>query len=184
LSNLLRALNAQPGDEASGQYNSATRSADRTDEVYGQSIMTSPSVFNFFQPDNVLTSRTIDEDGTRLVAPEAQIFSESTIASINNDLHDLINEHHSRSGSQGSKVVLDIEKPLQLLDEGAEVWVDWLEVVLMSGRMSTNMRNVLLDQLEQSNETDGSAANDEQTSIDQVLDTLYLVVGSPEYLVQ
>ena len=223
LSGLMRALDARPGAEAGGVYHGATRGADRVDEVYGQSIMTSPSVFNFFQPDHPLTDRARAADGQPLVAPERQLLTESSVASANNDLHRLVHDHHSRAApGSGDTVVLDIERPLALLRESPEAWVDWLERVPLAGRMSETLRMLLLEHIAEgsgrggtpdtapgagavgtADETSGpggepssdaaadggpssgtSAALDEESALRLVVDTLYLVVGSPEFQVQ
>ena len=186
LTGLMRALEARPGIEADGVYNGATRTAYRVDEVYGQSILSSPSVFNFFQPDHPVTDRATAPDGRPLVAPEAQILTESTVASVNNDLHRLVHDHHSRAGADDGTVVLDIERPLRLLREGPEVWVDWLERVPLAGRENPTLRMVLLEHLAEGGATDAvsAAALDDDTAIALLADTLYLVVGSPEYHVQ
>ena len=179
LTNLMRALDARPGRDANGVPHGATRTADRVDEVYGQAILTAPSVFNFFQPDHPASERGIGADGSPLVAPERQLLTEATIASANNDLFRLVHEHHSRAGSDDDTVVLDIERPLALLRAGPEAWVDHLELTLMGGRMSDTLREILLDMLRTP-----AAPLDEATALALVEDSLYLVVGSPEYLVQ
>ncbi len=175
LTNLMRALDARPGEGANGTYHGATRTADRVDEVYGQSILTSPSVFNFFQPDFALSGRPIGANGLTLVAPERQILTEAAVASANNDLFLMIDDHHSRSGDDGGNTaVLDTERPLSLLDRSPEALVDWLEGVLMGGSMSAAMRDVLLESL----------AAPDTDPLARLEDALYLVAGSPEYLVQ
>jgi len=63
LSHLLRAFNAQPGATSDGVYHGAARTADRVDEVYGQAVMSSPSVFNFFSPTHPSSSRSQDSTG-------------------------------------------------------------------------------------------------------------------------
>ena len=174
LTNLMRALDARPGAGADGTYHGATRTADRVDEVYGQSILTSPSVFNFFQPDFPVTGRPMGTNGLPLVAPERQVLTEAAVASANNDLFLMVHDHHSRSDADDDTATLDIEKPLALLEEGPEALVDWLERVPMGGSMSASMRAVLLESF-------GAPDTDPLARLE---DALYLVVGSPEYLVQ
>ncbi len=188
LTHLMRALNATPGANSGGVYNGATRTADRVDEVYGQGVMRSPSVFNFFQPDARAGTTNATDDGRPLVAPERQILTESVIASINNDLHRLVYDHHSRAGASGTAVVLDIEKPLKLFKKGPEPWIDWLELVALGGQMSTALRNTLLEHIEQGSMADDAstpvATLDDEGALSLVLDTLYLTLASPDHMVQ
>ena len=179
LTNLMRALDARPGQGANGTYHGGARTADRVDEVYGQSILTAPSVFNFFQPDFPVSDRAMGANGATLVAPERQILTEASVASVNNDLFEMVHDHHSRSGAAGDTAVLDVEKPLALLREGPEALVDRLGLVLMGGAMSASMRAVLLEVLDP-----GVGANDDAALLARLEDALYPVVGSPEYLVQ
>ena len=182
LANLMRALDARPGDGANGTYHGAARTADRVDEVYGQSILTAPSVFNFFQPDFPVADRATGANGMTLVAPERQIMTEASVASANNDLFRMVHDHHSRSGATDDTAVLDVEGPLALLREGPEALVDWLELVPMGGAMSASMRAALLEALDPDAGTAPGA--DDDALLARLEDALYLVVGSPEYLVQ
>lgn len=87
LTQLWRAFNAKPGTIAeNGSYRLYAKVSDRIDEVFGQAVMKSPSVFNFFLPDNPLSSIP----DSKLVSPEMQIMTEANIAAIHNALYEQI----------------------------------------------------------------------------------------------
>lgn len=189
LSHLMRALDATPGARSDGVYNGAARSADRVDEVYGQGIMRSPSVFNFFQPDAPLSSSVRSADDDPRVAPEAQIMTESFVALANNDLHELVYDHHSRSDADDDTVVLDVDKPLRLLAESDEALIDWLELVVLGGHASPTLRAELLEHIASLTPLAEPATADlpprsPELALSIVLDALFISVASPDHYVQ
>jgi len=189
LSHLMRALDATPGARSNGVYNGAARSADRVDEVYGQGIMRSPSVFNFFQPDAPLSSSVRRGDDDLRVAPEAQIMTESFVALANNDLHELVYDHHSRSDADDDTVVLDVEKPLRLLADSDQALVDWVELVVLGGHENPMLRAELMDHIASLTpsvepDVDTVATRPPEIALAIVLDTLFLGVASPDHYVQ
>jgi len=48
---LLRALNAAPGTQANSNFHLFSKTSDVVDDILGQAVLSSPSVFNFFSPD-------------------------------------------------------------------------------------------------------------------------------------
>lgn len=150
--------------------------------------MRSASVFNFFQPDSRAATGGIGPDGLPWVAPERQIMTEAFVASINNDMHQLVYEHHSRANATDDTVVLGIEKPLALLTSGTEDWVDWLELVVLGGHMSPALRQTLTEYMEERMEPvdaqSPSPSINPELALTLVLDTLYLTTASPDHLVQ
>ena len=206
LTHVLRAFGAMPGTRSDGIYHSAARPADRVDEVYGQAVLSSPSVFNFYLPDNPVNSRSTGPGGEVLVAPEQQILTEANVASANNDLHELIYGHHNRSDNDSRTAQINVERALLLVKRNPVFLLDYIDLLLLHGNMSQSLRQQLLDHMENlasnagfvtpSNTpsnvdpdmtTESDNTNplvDDETALMQVLDCLYIVVASPSFLVQ
>lgn len=127
--------------------------------------------------------------------------TEAAIGNANNDLHQLIYDHHSRAGADDDSVVLDIEKPLGLLGDDAGGYVDWLELVVLGGQMSAALREELLAHIAsltpvptQTDDGTGDASGsiddtpvpefDDATALSIVLDTLFMSIASPDHYVQ
>jgi uncharacterized protein (DUF1800 family) len=175
LTQLYRAFVAQPGQDADGIYRPRAMSVDRIDEIVGQGVMKSRSVFNFFQPDTPLRA------GSEKVAPELQILTEINVASTNNMLFEQIYDFHNRSdnsdnASLGQISVLQIERELALVENPA-VLVEHLDVLLTGGSMPEEARSGIVRHLE-------THPLDDDGRIARVSDAMFLVVGSPFHLVQ
>jgi len=80
-SQLWRALDATPGPQANGIFATPDFPVDQLDSMTGQAVLRSPSVFNFFLPENPLSA------GATLVSPEMQIMSEANLATTHNNWH-------------------------------------------------------------------------------------------------
>ena len=175
LTQLYRAFVAQPGRDADGIYRPRAMSVDRIDEIVGQGVLKSRSVFNFFQPDTPLRA------GSDRVAPELQILSEINVASTNNMLFEQIYDFHNRSdnsenASLGQISVLQIERELAMVENPAAL-VEHLDVLLTGGSMPDEARSAIVGHLE-------THPLDDDGRIARVSDALFLVVGSPFHLVQ
>jgi hypothetical protein len=207
LTQLFRGLSAAPGKRAEGVYHAGTKTADQVDQVYGQAVLSSPSVFNFYLPDNPVASRAVSADGTSQVSPEQQILTEANVAGSNNDMHDLVYGNHNRMDADRSAAQINIERPLLLLRQGPVLLVDFLDLVLLNGNMSMLLRELLLEHMNELAEQNSDAATataeqpdaetdpaldgeetvsvvDDETALMQVLDSIYLVIASPEFMVQ
>lgn len=207
LTQMFRGLSATPGKRADGVYHASSKTADQVGQVYGQAVLSSPSVFNFYLPDNPVPSRATNAAGIGLVSPEAQILTEANVASSNNDMHDLVYGNHNRADADRQAARINIERPLLLVKQGPGLLVDFLDLVLLNGHMSELLRELLLEHMNelagqnttaepygpdgQNTGTDPAADGedtipvvDDETVLVQVLDSIYLVIASPEYMVQ
>ncbi len=170
LTQVFRAFSAVPGPIADGVYVPEARSIDRIDQIVGQGVMESPSVFNFFYPNYPL-SPTSD-----LVAPELQILSEINVASTNNMFFNQIYRYHNRTDAYGAVSRLQVEREVGLAAD-PNALVNHLNLLLLAGALPSDAGDAIIAHLEFIPDTpDGHFA--------RALDAMYLIVGSPFHLVQ
>jgi hypothetical protein len=143
-----------------------------------QQILGAPSVFNFFLPSFAPQGPV---SNTGLIAPEFQIFTENVVISTASELNFQIRLSKNATGDPtqlySSVLILDEEltwaiNPEQMLDK--------LNLILLNGEMSTELRGIIMDHL-----NSGALPN----SGDEVLrakleDAILLIVNSPDYLIQ
>ncbi|MGH1490125.1 MAG: DUF1800 domain-containing protein [Acidimicrobiales bacterium] len=170
LTQVFRAFEAQPGPIANGVYMPEGGSIDGIDEIVGQSVMRSRSVFNFFRPDNPL------EPGSDLVSPELQILSEINVASTNNMFFNQIYSFNNRSDGYGAVSRLQVEREVAMAGD-ATALVDHLDLLLTADSMPAAARAAIVDHIE-------SVPNTDEGRFTRALDAMFLVTGSPFHLVQ
>jgi uncharacterized protein (DUF1800 family) len=139
---------------------------------YLQRALGSPSVFNFYTP-HFQQPGPIRDQG--LVSPEFQITSETTVVTIANEMNQATNRgHHLYNHWNDSMPLLQLQRELLIFDNPTEL-LNHLDLLLFAGQMSANTRmvaNNLLNDLQDSN------------PVDRLTSLLYVLVLSPEYLVQ
>lgn len=160
VTNLLRAFHASSPD---GKF--SVRNANTN---LGQEAMHSSTVFNFFEPDYAAPGG-IAEAG--LKSPEFQITTETTIVTTANYLRSAI---QGSFGPSSARITLDLTTEQTLATDPAQL-VDHLNALLMAGRMSPEMRNILVNAV-----TQISATN----TLERTRTAIYLVINSPEYTVE
>ena len=171
LTNLWRTFDAQPGPEANGIYRPYARPVYAIEDVIGQAVLRSPSVFNFYNPHNPL------EPGSNLDGPEMQILSEINVASTNNMLLQSIYGDNNRSTEYRQNITqIQIEPEVELAAD-VEALVDRLDLMLMAGQLAPEVRAAIIDLIS------AHPSNDEGR-YQRVLDAIYCIVGSPSHLVQ
>lgn len=120
------------------------------DELLGQGPYQAPSVFNFFRPDYQPNGTIADQD---LHAPEFQTHNDVTGLHLPNALHNLA--HNGLQGGAANAYItsrtfaqgeLDLSEAASHAGNAASL-VDYLDLLLCSGRLSTDNRAVLLDEL-------------------------------------
>lgn len=160
------------GRAATGRYRYRNPQND-----LGQAALRSPSVFNFFYP-GYEPQGPVEAAG--LVAPELQIVTHTSITRTANAFHDRIfRAYPGFGGTNQDTVTLDLSDELELAGDPAAL-VDHLDLLLMSGQMSADMRATLVAHLENTAIDAGNKADGMQ----RVLDGIYLVITSPEGAVQ
>ena len=148
----------------------------------GQTVMSSPSVFNFYRP-NYQPPGEFRRRG--LVSPELQILNEATAMTTFNHWHGRLFQmdrddttipatvSDSRFYTARFRLNLSAEKALAV-SPGA--LADRLNLLLMAGRMSPVMRQILVDSAYATSMNDGGG--------DRVEDMVFLIASSPQFAVQ
>ncbi len=170
LTQLWRAFDAFPGPTAEGRYRTRFRTLDAISSVFGQAVLESPSVFNFFRPDHPL------EPGGALVAPESQILSEVNLATTNNMLFAQVYGLNNRVEGQGNQTFITIDREMQLASNPVEL-VDHLNDLLMAGSLSSDFRTALVQHL-------NTHPSDDEGLLYRVMDGIFCIVASPFHHVQ
>ena len=152
---------------SNGRYTYLTGNAD-----LGQSPLGAPSVFNFFSPFYAPPG----EIGTaQLVAPELQLANESSIASAFNRYRLAIFRDYVGGGTAPANAIrVDLAALMTQAADPAAL-VETLSLRLTGGRLGANYRSALSMHLGTIAAGDGRA---------RVQDALYLILTSPQYLVQ
>jgi uncharacterized protein (DUF1800 family) len=133
----------------------------------GQTMLRSPTVFNFFLPDYSPPGVVHDQN---LVAPEFQIVTENTHINTFNAIIFMI-----RGDQRNTSIDITQELPLA---NSAEQLVNHLNPILLNNLMSPELRQILLAHLGQ------VFPDGEEGRKAKVRDTIKLIVSSPEYLIQ
>jgi uncharacterized protein (DUF1800 family) len=157
---VLRAFN---GRAASGKFRVWNLQNDTA-----QAPFRSPSVFNFYAPDYARPGE-VAEAG--LVSPEFQIVSETTAIRTANMFRNLVYRGY---GSAEHQIVLDFAAEQALAGDPA-VLVGHLNTRLFGGSLSREVRDIVVEAV-----TGVSASR----PLDRVRMAVYLLITSPEYVVQ
>ncbi|MCE2945072.1 MAG: DUF1800 domain-containing protein, partial [Xanthomonadaceae bacterium] len=180
---VLRAFNAQ--GQAVSTPAGTTRVLLRNRGVgvdMAQSIMASPSVFNFYRP-NFQPTGELRQRG--LFAPELQIYNEAVAITTFNHLHGRLFQTDRDDASIPTTVTdptfywtryrfdLSNEKRLAIAPEKL---VDRLDLLLMAGRMPDDMRRILVASTYATPMNDGGG--------DRAEDLVFLVASSSQFAVQ
>ncbi|MFO1302023.1 MAG: DUF1800 domain-containing protein [Burkholderiaceae bacterium] len=170
----LRAFGAQ---SASGRF--LIGNTDNPNSSLGQTPMRSPSVFNFYRPGYVPPNTDIAAAG--LVAPEMQITHESSVAGYLNTLRSAIS---SGIGSGSPRDVQpDYGEVIGLADR-PDALVDRIGAMLIAGDMSPELRAQAIDAVGSVAVSTSNAQSAATARLNRVKLAIFLVMASPDYLVQ
>jgi uncharacterized protein (DUF1800 family) len=154
--------------------------------LFSQSPLGAPSVFNFFVPDYVRAGPLADAG---LVAPEFQVTNETTTIRTANQFERQAYQFVDSTGAQyfspdgysenlnEFSVLLHTNSWEQLADDPTAL-VDRLSLVLMQGQMPTAMRTSLISYV------NGIPAGQPGYRGYRVIETASLILNSPQYSVQ
>ena len=141
------------------------------DTMLGQSPLRSPSVFNFFRPGYVPPNTAIAAAGKQ--APEFQLHNETTTAGFINFM-----QRVTRNGigdvKPGYTTLLNIAQDVPAV-------IDWLDLRLTANQLSSDTRAALTTALRAYNIT---AASSTSAKLDMLAAASFLILISPDYLVQ
>jgi len=173
VSQLWRAFNGSPGPDANGVYRLRASAASQVENIFGQAVMRSPSVFNFFLPDNPLSSA----NGAGLFSPEMQIMTEANIASIHNALYSQVYQYTNFDQDPFEVPVrINISKAVNLAGD-PDALLDYLDKLLLAGEMSAPMRTIIRQHL-----TNLPVTGD--VALDRAKDAIFIIAASPRYMLQ
>ena len=172
LSHFLRAFKVR---STSGNF-TGLDNTDNTTNNLGQSALRSPTVFNFFRPGFAPPNSAAAEAG--LVSPELQLANEVSVAGYLNYLRS-----SWLTVNAGRDLQLDFSAELALADNPGAL-VDRLNLLLMSGQMSSALRTQVIDGI-----TGRAIPTTNQTNIDaakrdRVFIGILLTMASPDYMIQ
>ncbi len=156
--------------QGSDVYASGGVPFDATISGFGQEILGAPSVFNFFLP-SFAPQGAVSNAG--LVAPEFQIFTERNILSTTTRLNNLVKS--KRIFTSNSVLKLNDEK---IWAEDPELMLDKLNLILMNGEMSAELRETIMAHLN----TAPFPIN--ENLLVKLEDAIVLIINSPDYLIQ
>jgi uncharacterized protein (DUF1800 family) len=161
------------------------------EEEYGQRPLSAPSVFNFFKPDFAPPGPVRDAG---LVSPEFQIHTDTQLVSAPNALDFriflfYIGSRYSYAWENGAPVpeeTLMDYGPLKALAADPAALVDRLDLLMLNGKMSDYMRDILIARLQgpPPDNLPGQPAGTEDVPLFRVQQALYLIATSPEFAVQ
>ncbi|MCF6204669.1 MAG: DUF1800 domain-containing protein, partial [Methylococcaceae bacterium] len=135
-----------------------------------QAPMRAPSVFNFFRPDFSPYGK-IKSQG--LIAPEFKIISESKLQNADDTFIKFV----TRGGFNiNDPISLNLDYEVALIDEPEKV-IDHLDLLLTSGNMSNELRQILLKYLN----SNRLRINDDKKTIQRLIS---LIISSAEYSIQ
>jgi len=177
ISNLWRAFSISPGtgNTPRGEYNTGSPQLENLDLATGQAVLKSPSVFNFFKPEFAAIGPV---SANNLVSPEFEVMTESTEIATTNRIGDQINRYfEGTSDSVGTRLsFLNFDTELALADDADDL-VDHLDVLLMAGTMSPELRTQLTVHVDALPDTPAGLST-------RVRDAVTLIMASPDYLIQ
>jgi len=172
---LWRAFNVQRGLQSeSGQYNHASPYIQSAGDFLGQGVLSSPSVFNFFHANFAPLGPVRNAN---LVAPESEIYSDAYILATTGKLSSLTQRYYQGADQNSrNRSYIDITQETALAESPAAL-LDHLNLLLLSGQMTSELRGILYSHLLK-------LADDEEGRSQRVRDAITLIMASPAYLVQ
>lgn len=166
-SHLWRALDAKAA--VNGRYSYRNAAFD-----LGQLPLSAPSVFNFFSPGYVPQGEL---RSAGLVTPEYQLANESSVPTAANRLYTSIySDYLGRSGLSNDVIRVDLTA-LKAKAADVQQLVDHLDLLLMSGQMDEDFKTALKEHL-------ATVPTSSDAGLARVQDAVYLVMSSPQYLIQ
>lgn len=140
--------------------------------VINQAPLRAPSVFNFFLADYAPPG-VIRESG--FVAPEFQLATESAILGITNMVNGHVQENWADDNVWTS---LNLSREAALAANPNRL-LNHLNLILLSGAMTADLRQLLLQHLQ-----NAPFANGAEGQLARARDAISLILNSPEYLIQ
>jgi len=174
LSSLLRATKAT---SVKGTY-TGIDDTDNPVTRLGQTVLRSPTVFNFFRPG--YTPPGSDAAKAGLVAPELQLTNEVSVAGYLNYIRGWVSASKDRDVQPTWTPFIDLAEDVPAL-------VDRVNLLLMSGQMPEALRTQIVASVEGRTVRKATATNTADVlndKTDRVRIAFMLAMASPDYLIQ
>ena len=153
-------------------------------DLINQKPFTSPSVFNFFQPDHQPIGVIADQE---LVAPEFQIVNSQSLIGYLNGLNEwIIRGRPANEWSlYGGEEIPENERSFFQLDDEIDIatddrlheLLDHLNLVLAHGRLTQRTEDIIINAIKE-------FPDEDREDLDQrVRVAIYLVMSAPEFLI-
>lgn len=165
----------------SGKYRNAMEDIN---ELINQKPFSSPSVFNFFQPDHQPIGDIADQG---LVAPEFQIVNSQSLIGYLNGLNEWIIRdrpadewrlYNDEEVPENEKAFFQLDDEIDIAtDDRLHELVDRLNLVLAHGRLTQRTEEIIINAVKEFD-------SDDREDLDQrVRVAIYLVMSAPEFLI-
>lgn len=151
------------------------------DYYFSQAPLRAPSVFNFFSPAYAPPGEIAD---LGLVAPEFQITTETYAVRTANKMMYLLFEGYDGSPYAGPEVMRLNFEPLVSLADQPDKLLNYVDLLFMAGQMSPELREILWDVANDTPMDNGWLEGNSTPGLFRVLSVLYVLLISPEYVVQ
>ncbi|NVK25079.1 MAG: DUF1800 family protein, partial [Gammaproteobacteria bacterium] len=147
------------------------------DYYFAQAALAAPSVFNFYRPDY---SPPMLKNATGLLAPELEIVTDAAVTNTSNFLawfglwRSFSGEFSDLDADEQNNNWIDVSEYVDLTEEGTEVMMQRLNLVLTGGALSQEAIDILVE------------SYDEQTWLepnDAVANSIFLIMSSPQYAI-
>ena len=168
-------LRAFEATSRSGRF--LVRNTDDAASALGQTVLRSPSVFNFFRPEHV------PQGAGGLQAPEMQIATEVSAAGYVNLMQKAVFRGYGDVDATGAGDLMPDYAVLTPLARDPQALVQVIDDRLLAGRMSTALKSRILLAMA-SVPSIGDTASRLQFDRDRISLALLLTVVSPEFVVQ
>ncbi len=145
----------------------------------GQGPLQANSVFNFFRPD-FSPAGTLNDNG--LKAPEFQIMNANTLVGTTNLIHNYIKTFSTSETfipAVGKHSNLELGEVTDLAADTNEL-LDYLNLVLLNGEMTSTLRADLLEHLN----LEDVYKDGREGQFEKAKEAILLITSSPEYLIQ
>jgi hypothetical protein len=178
----LDVIQGQPVPAGTGDVGNVTMALG-FDTSLGQRPYNAPTVFNFYEPDYQNPGAL---QAANLYSPEFQILNESSITRMNDTAQNLVANWYvgsttcntlTRACVPFAPYVAILQQPGNATTYGQ--LIDELNIRLMYGSMTANMRTVLVNML-----TSQAAPTTDANRIQRIQQVLRVMIVSPEFAVQ
>jgi len=138
-----------------------------------QAPLNSPSVFNFFRPD---FSQPGEISNRGLVSPEFEILDETSVITITSRLlASTLWSHNFKNDNNANRIAINIKREMEL-EPDRDALLDHLDLLLLGGQMSDELRTDVKSLMNERNHASGASQ--------RVVEAIFLIATSPDAAIQ